>query len=150
MQPNNLTDLHDAYVAGIIDGEGGIGVSVMGGGALNLRVYVGNTNEELLSALQCHFGGHVSLHDKATSNHKAVWRWTVSGIATRVVLDTVRPHCIIKRRHVLLGLAFLETPKEDGEKRARIAAALKFLNRRGPYGSREDTEINGRGGFSEE
>jgi len=132
MQPNSLTDLHNAYVAGILDGEGSISIVATNKGTLDLRINVANSNKELLSVLQSCYGGSVFLHRKSDSNHKPVWRWQLSGNATRVVFDDVRPYCIVKRRRVLLGLAFLETPKEESEKRAKITAALRFLNRKGP------------------
>jgi len=128
----------NAYAAGILDGEGSVQVAVSI--SLGLRVTVGSTNEEVLAFLQAYFGGRVHKGSKATDYHKASWNWMLYMKEARPFLEAVRPYCIIKRMHVLLGLAFLNTagppgaplPPLEEAKRLRITATLRFLNKKGP------------------
>lgn len=148
MQPDNS---QDSYFAGILDGEGTVRVETNVKGIPRLVVYVSNTSRDLVEYLHDTFGGNIHLAKEQTTKHKACWRWVISGLASQACLKAAQPYCIVKKRHVLLGLAFLDTvvgrgipvPEEAKLKRARIEVALKFLNRRGPRSSREDKENNG-------
>ena len=141
----------DSYFAGILDGEGSIRVETNAQGFPRLVVYVSNSCKDLVEYLRDTFGGNVHLASEQTTRHKAGWRWVISGLAAQPCLRAAQPYCIVKKRHVLLGLAFLDTvviggaaiPEEAKLKRARIEVALKFLNRRGPTGPQEDKDNNG-------
>jgi len=141
----------DSYFAGILDGEGTIRVETNMKGIPRLVVYVTNSCRDLVEYLRDTFGGNIHLSKEQTTRHKASWRWVISGLAAQPCLRAAQPYCIVKKRHVLLGLAFLDTvvgrgipvPEETKFKRARIDAALRFLNRRGPGDPREDKDNNG-------
>ena len=91
------TDL--AYVAGIIDGEGTIGLYLFPQKTSKLcyvlRVQVGNTNEWLCQWLAFAFGGFTRLDSDGSlkgKNHKPTWRWVISAKKALVFLNLILLH----------------------------------------------------------
>jgi hypothetical protein len=135
-----------AYIAGIIDGEGWIGIHHVGSGGGSSRrpgqyrmcVEVGNTNEAIIQFLHRRLGGSTSFRS-AKGAAKAHWKWASSSYVAMFVLDAVLPYLIIKKRQAVLCRRFqryTQSPSRIVTEKAlrvhkRIHDAVRGLNKRG-------------------
>lgn len=90
-----------AYLAGIIDGEGTFYIGITNKGRkFNSRIYVVNTNEELIKWLKDTFGGLIY---KRTSKSNPQWKTRYEWVLDKSAIDTVChlliPYLIIKKKH---------------------------------------------------
>lgn len=142
----NLSVAEVAYIAGIIDGEGWIGIHQLGknggvsrrAGQYRMCVEVGNTNEAIIRFLHSRLGGSVAFRG-SKGKAKAHWKWQSSSYVSLFVLDAVLPYLIIKRRQAVLCRRFqrytqspsrIVTPKALAV-HTRIHDEVRNLNKRG-------------------
>ena len=100
-----------AYVAGIIDGEGSIGIyqqKARGYRSKVMRVTVDNTDEWLIRQLLMWFGGHINRRSDHRGNRKDVWQWYVESKKAGNFLRLILPYVRMKRPQVELALQFQE------------------------------------------
>jgi len=106
-----------AYVAGIIDGEGCIGIQTFktrgrrGGVRYGMYVTVANTNEWLIQWFKFNFGGCVCRTDNSGSNNKDCWSWRIQTRQAADFLRLVLPYLQIKRFRAEVALQF-----QDGKR----------------------------------
>jgi len=128
-----------SYLAGIIDGEGSIGIHNENGKPKGMRLTVGNTDPRLIIWLKETFGGssYPDRHRKA--NWKESWKWTISTQQAAALLEQVLPWLRLKREQAEIGIAFQRlmvrggaprTPEVAEETRA-MKEAITILNKRG-------------------
>ena len=144
-----------AYVAGVVDGEGYIGVAkTKGTGSMRSTRYagvliVGNTSrpsiEELVSV---HGIGSVS-YRRGGERTKGFYLWAIQSRSARDVLVRIRPYLVVKRAQADLVIEFVDgfesfkggRPGKFGgqtvsdlelARRSRIYEELRRLNRVGP------------------
>ncbi len=113
-----------AYTAGIIDGEGHIGI----GRTKNyfcLRVEVANTSSRLIDFLHLTFGGNVWTGKRP--NRKVYYRWMISTRAADEFLRSISPYLLIKRNQADLALAFRE--ELDVSVQEEMFHQMKLLHR---------------------
>ena len=139
----------DAYVAGIIDGEGCITIeSRSNSTSYAIRVDVGMTDRALtlLQALKKQYGGSVSRHRKKSEKWDAASRWTVCGVQAADFLTKVMEHLQLKREQAEIAVRTqsmindLQSARKGAKKwteeaiqRARTSKArIQELNRKGP------------------
>ncbi len=136
------TDL--AYVAGIVDGEGCIGLYLHQSKKRRpfyvLQVTVANTNEWLIQWLKFSFGGsvHLRICDEPT-NCRPQWYWIIAAKKALEFLMLVSPYLRLKKPQAEIAVRFQEAkrhrgrPHTDGEiaidEAERILMAS--LNKRG-------------------
>lgn len=135
------------YAAGLIDGEGFIGISHTQADTYNIRVAVAMVTKgsPILDRMHRAFGGHVSEMKPESERNAAKTRWTVDGAAAAAFLDRVEPHLILKGEQARTALrmwADLEASRASGgrkhwtpELRDRCEVAkrkMHDLNARGP------------------
>lgn len=98
-----------AYIAGIIDGEGCIGIYYGKDKGYFVQLTIVNTNKELLDWLgqRLHANSVKSLKDKRPRN-KQSFSLTVDRMRAFEVLTRVRGLLIVKRKQVDLALEFKE------------------------------------------
>ncbi len=115
------TDL--AYAAGIIDGEGWIGIGRKGGKRLDsyCRVTVGNTNEWLVKWLQVTFGGTISISNRNPAKWKRQYYWNLNEHETLDFLKVIYPYLRIKRPQAEIAIQFLENRFKNGLIRSTIS-----------------------------
>jgi len=117
----NLTEAEWGYVAGIIDGEGCLGVysrsrqhlgqrQLTPSRSFRPRLDIGNTNPELMHWLQDHLGGYLRL-DRQSERTNGRWkdRWFLSLTDVQVIFEICRrtyPYLIVKRAQAELVLRF--------------------------------------------
>ncbi len=101
-----------AYTAGIIDGEGCIGIYHSNALArknqwrLILEVTVTNTGEWLCQWLKMQFGGGIRIHRDEALHHKKCWRWRVTSRQALSFLELVAPYLQLKRPQAELAITF--------------------------------------------
>lgn len=135
-----------AYLAGIIDGEGCVGVYHRAGPRYGraggtARVYVCNTDRRILDWIAERFGGNVYTSRASTQpGWKTVYAWQATGKPAASVINEVLPYLVAKREQALLALEFIETQTNPGRRghsdatlarRREIFAACSRLNRKG-------------------
>lgn len=137
------TDL--AYAAGIIDGEGNIGIyantSRNGYPVYRMRVRVTNTDEGLIHQLKENFEGSIGVQNWAEGkNRKPAWYWTVSCNPALRFLSLVTSYLRLKKPQAELAIKFQQSRRRQRGRRLsnnRIAVAeaeqilMKSLNKRG-------------------
>ena len=84
--------MNEQYAAGLIDGEGWIGI-VQAGGTFHVRMKVAMTDKGLpaLNALSALFGGRVIEGREATSTTRKTYEWIRTGEDASRIISSVRP-----------------------------------------------------------
>lgn len=128
---DTLSDLEIGWIAGILDGEGYIGLH--GGKYYCPLVGVANTNIHIIAKL-CSLTGivHVSKH-QPKGNRKLLYNWEVSAVRDVILLlSKVSPHLIGKKyqAEILLEYCLLKVLHNKVDKESYYLR-LKELNRRG-------------------
>ena len=137
------TETQLAYLAGIIDGEGTFYIGTTNNGRkFNSRIYVVNTNEELIQWLKNIFGGLIY---KRISTSNPQWKTRYEWVLDKSAIDTIChlliPYLIIKKKHAEIMIDFRNSFTKG--KRAPISEyilafrkscheQIKILNHRGP------------------
>ena len=139
----------DAYLAGILDGEGCVMISrkkskrSRGGYAFALVVTVTNTCRPLLDHLCAVTGfGNIAPHSDSRPNMKQAWIWSLWSNQAKSVLCRVLPFLVVKKLQAELAIKFAATirsgigskglTKEELTERAQMYRTMRLLNRRGP------------------
>jgi hypothetical protein len=144
-----------AYVAGIVDGEGYIGIAkTKKTGSMRSTRYagvliVGNTSRRLIEELVGAFGvGSVS-YRRGGERTKGCFLWAIQSRNARDVLARVRPYLVIKRAQAELVIEFVDgfesfkggrpgkfggqtVSERELARRSRIYDEIRRLNRVGP------------------
>ncbi|HEY6022039.1 MAG TPA: hypothetical protein VIY48_19880 [Candidatus Paceibacterota bacterium] len=144
--------LSPEYVAGLFDGEGTVSIVYSkirrwkrdpSKYVYGFKIVAGlsSTFHPVLDLLKQQFSGDINISSpRKESNHKAVGAWKITGHQRiQDFLKTIEPHCIIKKRQVGLGLAYLDTGGKSGQRitpelwqrRIDVFNELRGLNRRG-------------------
>lgn len=142
------TAIH-AYAAGIVDGEGTIGIwkearsKNSSGYRYRVALEVSNTKEQLIDWLAAQFGGFKAKVANETDNHKPLWKWRCTTSEVPRVLSLIEPYLVIKKEQAGLVKQFVELQvkfdqrpgrRQSGEVLEHYEAlwqASKALNHRG-------------------
>lgn len=144
------------YWAGLFDGEGMVSLCYC-----NVRkwktdqtksvqtfkfvVGVSNTHLPIIDELHRAFAGDVNASNRSGGSrhkphHKTVWAWKIAGRERQMAfLSTIQPFAVIKKEQIELGLEYVSTMVDPGqrlsqgawEKRLSIYTRLRELNRMG-------------------
>jgi len=100
------TGLDAAYAAGLIDGEGCIGIRTKRDTYFMVTVEITMAKKGLpvLRHIQSIFGGRLKLTVHATAKTAAAWKWHMSGVSAASFLPMVIPFLRLKREQALLAL----------------------------------------------
>jgi hypothetical protein len=131
-----------AYCAGLIDGEGCIGIYKNKSGKAayyGVRIDVGMAMKatHVIAWLRDTFGGSVSNTRKMTERWDAATAWRIFGEEAATFLRGIRPHLMLKARQCDLALRLHSVAKAPWCESKRLAceemkAEMHRLNRRGP------------------
>lgn len=126
------------YLAGIIDGEGCITITVgrreSGVHNYNAALIVTSTDECLIKWLIKHFGGTYYRQGTAPKNCKHAFRWRFfKREEVERILLAILPYLVIKRKQAKLLLEFVRLPRhtQDSSLRGEMYDCMKMLNKRG-------------------
>ena len=138
------TEADLAYIAGIIDGEGYIGLNKTftadGRPGYNLCLVIANTDARLAHWLVGHIGGRIIIDEKKRSS---VWKpcycWNLCGMEASNLLRFVQPFSVIKSEQIDLALQFATlgfynhggVPTNVMEQRDVLTDAMHILNQKG-------------------
>ncbi len=118
-----------AYAAGIMDGEGNIGIVKRQWSKRNdkyhLQVRVTMCDREIPEWFQSHFGGGLSIRKRTNLNHRPVYTWQISHRSCIPMLKAILPYLICKKPQVELGIAFQQTKRFGGGLRGKIGRPAK-------------------------
>ncbi len=110
-----------AYLAGVMDSDGYIGVGKKKAGkwAANYqpRVQVKQVDTEATDLFRETFGGHLYRHEPGTERGRPLWCWQVHSAACRPVLEALLPYLRIKTNRAENALALCEVNRRLGRKR---------------------------------
>lgn len=106
---------NDAYAAGIIDGEGSIGVTNKNQGSYHLMCQVSMRNPEIPTWLYLNYGGNIGTFKQGIhsySNRPAVLtKWHINGTEAQEFIGQIRQYLIEKRDRADLALSFPASKK---------------------------------------
>ena len=137
------------YAAGLIDGEGWIGITSRGRGdtyEVNLKVSMSDKGRPALDALADLLGGKVTSDRDATDIRRSTLRWQLTGTRATAALRRLQPHLLIKAEQCRIALELAEmveaAPVGRGggkrwsqamsERAEMLRRRIKEANRRGP------------------
>ena len=107
-----VTELDKAYLAGIIDGEGYIGIGLNKAGAgghknpqHTLRMTISQSNQPFLVYLRNKWDGIGSICiNRGSKQNRTGYKWNISANQAVTILEQVLPYLIIKRTQAELGI----------------------------------------------
>jgi hypothetical protein len=98
MKKMKIKDL--AYIAGIIDGEGGFCVSKINNGYRSY-ICISNTDIKLMKYLQKNLKGSLRVQQRKI-HHKPVYRLYLNPNAVRKIIDSLIPYLLVKKEQAIL------------------------------------------------
>lgn len=128
------------YLAGFIDGEGCIGIHKTGASRYTVRIFISNTNLDVLRKIQSSWGGGLYINSRKKENWKIGYKLVWNSFNCKPILKSVYRHLIIKKRHAEIALSALDTFTSGGRavpenlilQRTSLALQMRNLNRKGP------------------
>jgi len=142
---SRITPTELAYTAGMVDGEGHIGLAPTASSFLPILV-VTNTDERIIDWLVHRFGGSIHHHERDNGVHKARHNWRLHGKHATTLLEKLLPYLVLKHDQAQLAMSFYapgisfhhgarRLPEQELERRKHLHSSLKALNKRGPTGT---------------
>ena len=120
------------YLAGIVDGEGSIGIHAgkpygrMRASNHLLRLGVSNTSESLIRWMEARFGGASHIQHGNIHTVRPCWNWVLHGQAAVDMLRRIRPYLIVKSAQAWLALEFWAQRTPDrGHRTSQDELALR-------------------------
>jgi len=96
-----------AYAAGIIDGEGCIGISQpRNRGFYSLNVEVAMTDPKPIKFFSDKFGGRFEIKKSKTSTGRTIYRWSLQSEKAQEFLRSISPFIVAKTEQVETALEF--------------------------------------------
>lgn len=138
-----------AYLAGIIDSDGCIGMFKSRAGIQRIKnpryvltVTVVNTSQELMNWLVEKIGGTYTARKRSKKEHKLTFSWRYDNAKAALLLKDIRPYLIVKRQQADVGIELIDnwktnhgrgatTSTEEIGRRDALWERMKFLNQTG-------------------
>lgn len=141
------TEVNDHYAAGLIDGEGYIGIQQAGGTyQLRLKVSMSDKGTPALRAMKSLYGGKIYDDRDATISRRASFTWVLTGDKAGEVIERLSPLFLVKRQAADVALEFRKLhqslepsplrgrrwTQEASDRAAMLVRRIQESNRRGP------------------
>ena len=141
------TEVNDHYAAGLIDGEGYIGIQQAGGThQLRLKVSMSDKGLPALRALKSLYGGKIYDDREVTETRRATSTWVLTGDRAGEVIERLSPLFLVKRQAADVALEFRKLhqslepsplrgrrwTQEASDRAAMLVRRIQEANRRGP------------------
>lgn len=99
------------YFAGILDGDGTIGVKRRREGPYEYALYISicNNSEDLMRFLVKNIGGRYRLDGRKDSKYKKAYVWTIGNKNVLPILEECVEFSIVKRKHINLAIEYINT-----------------------------------------
>ena len=129
----------NAYLAGIIDGEGSLGQQGTSGFALD----VGMAEERFLNNICAHVGGAVyKAPPPKKPTHRQIWHWRLTGQKLRVFLEEILPYLVLKQGEAKIIIAYYNTEFSHRDPRKAEIRQMFFdfkeAQRLGRFGDKDE------------
>jgi len=108
----NLTDIQKGYIAGLVDGEGYIGISISTN-KFSPRLGIGMTDYEVLKWLQDLVGGCLYKRNRPYETDADTWCYVMTPNIMRKVLPVIAPLMKVKQRQAYLMCLYFSYFKQD-------------------------------------
>lgn len=143
VQPSATTELERAYTAGLVDGEGSIGLTPWRSSHLPI-VTVTNTDVRVIEWLEARFSnGNRSTLTRNVLQHRPRLNWRLSGRRAYAFLKELTPYLVLKGEQAELVFEYYDSggyfhygnaplPQAEKDRRAELHRRMKLLNARGP------------------
>ena len=111
-----MKDIHLAYLAGIVDGEGSIELKWQKNKmSMDLLLHVFNSDRPLFDWIEGHFGGKTYEIHRRVRLLKPQWaqvfNWNLRGQNARDLLEQLVPHMVVKKAQAELAIDFWQHRK---------------------------------------
>lgn len=134
-----MLDTDIAYCAGLIDGEGYIGIKKSKAykcqgrrtPGYHARIQVRMVDRRGPEFLAKTLGGKVNPEKKQKGKHRGMFAWTVSDLKAETALKAIRPSLKIKGEQADTVLAFRSLKKQATKYRTKVVGEKNFPNRFG-------------------
>lgn len=95
------------YAAGLIDGEGYIGIQESGG-SFQVRLKIAMTDKGLpaLRKMEDQYGGRIYKDREAKGNNREAHCWITTGVKAAEIIRLVQPHLLVKAEPARIALLF--------------------------------------------
>lgn len=138
-----------SYLAGIVDGEGTIGIHKSRDAdrlieSYSLNIAIVNTDYRLVNWLEENFEGSVRTTKPQQENWKDKFEWRMGGYSAYKLLRKVRPFLIIKAEQAEVGINFWERCSKINNRAKKLGRPLWMIQRQEEYYERM-RELNKRG-----
>lgn len=107
-----LTNIQKGYIAGIIDGEGTIGL-YKSHNKISPRIQIGLTNYEALVSISALIGGNIQKRKKYYETDTQIWVYSMPVSSIREILSVIEPHLIVKKTQAQLMIVYLSYFKAE-------------------------------------
>lgn len=141
--------MNEQYAAGLIDGEGWIGITSRSRGQtyeINVKVSMSDKGIPSLKAMADLFGGDVHTDRDQTDIRRSTYRWALTGKAAAQALRQVEPYLLIKAEQCAVALELMNMVEaapigrgggkkwspEMSSRGEMLMLRIRELNRRGP------------------
>ena len=105
LNENGLSELDRAYLAGVIDADGCIGIYRNGTGT-KLILQISSSSTKLMNWLVARLGKNIITYQPQNPKRQLVRNWIIRGSEAKAVLAQVSPYLIIKRKQAKLAIEY--------------------------------------------
>ena len=112
-----------AWAGGLIDGEGYVGINKN-----SVKLDVQSTSRVTIETLYEIFKGHCAVESRRTATGRPVFRWSVSGKNALMILATLTPYLVEKKRQAELSISYHRFPPRSAM-RESIERRIRALKR---------------------
>lgn len=117
MDKEGISETDLAYAAGLIDGDGSIGINKSRdrqsrrGYKLNLKVSLYMTDSAAPMWMKMRFGGHLWVRESRSENWRSTNIWGIASIEARNFLEMIIPYLKTKQKQAEIAIEFQSMEK---------------------------------------
>lgn len=123
----NLTDIQKGYIAGLIDGEGCIGL-YKSHNKISPRLSIGMTDYNVLKWIQSLLGGNIIKHHRQYKTDSDCWNYVMPISVMRKLLPVIESYMKVKQVNAQLMITYLSYFKE-ADRLSCMGLKMKIKNK---------------------
>lgn len=129
-----------AYMAGLVDGEGSIGIMMTPRSQAITQLTIKMCCEDTIEWVAQTFGGNIEHIASKVEGHSDCWRWRANGARAAEILVAIEPYMVTKRYRACLFIEFVGDTRGQGkrpspalkQRRVEILEEYDYLRQRQP------------------